>query len=209
MNEDEKLNLLNRFIDLNYYIIKSPFNQKLPMGDFLCATNSKKLILIPNTNPEIIFTTSEKLPDINGIVPEFKDNIVVNVDELIQNYLNIPIIERFITEECESCDGFGKFQHYENEYECITCAGTGKIETTNTEKIKNPKILFKFKDFYLSNEYILDVINIIDSVKPVTTTIVSLSSSIWFKFDDVYAVFTGFNALTQNINDYKIITIEE
>ena len=96
-----------------------------------------------------------------------------------------------------------------NEYECITCDGTGKIETTNTEKIKNPKMLFKFKDFYLSNEYVLDVINIIDSVKPTTVTIVSLSSSIWFKFDDVYAVFTGFNALTENINDYKIITIEE
>ncbi len=194
MNKETALKLLWRFVDPNHTSLALPFSQELKIGKYLCATNAKSVLLIPATE-DIKFNDPEevqlklKQPNLNGILPNFKaeDEIVIDFKQILQLYNDIPFVEKYKMEECESCDGDGSFRHYGNEYECKKCDGHGETQTCHLEKIKNPNTVFRFKETDVEIKYISEMIHVFNILKPKTFSIVKLSNSIfWVKFDNIY-----------------------
>lgn len=210
MNKETTLKLLNRFVDYNRNNMNKPFSQDLKIGKYLCATNAKIVVLIPETEEtKIEDEEGYKPPNINGILPEFKEEIVVEFKDILQLYNDIPIIERFRMEECESCDGAGDFTHYGNSYECKECDEMGEVQTNMKEKVKNPNTVFRFNELDIDIQYVVSMIEIWNTAKPKTFSIAKLGRGlIWFKMDEIYIGIAGKMNIEDEKKKWDIVNVE-
>jgi hypothetical protein len=165
--------------------MNQPFAQDLKIGRYLCATNAYLVCLIPETEEtKIEDVEGFKPPNINGILPDFKDAFDLDFKYLKQLYDAVPIIERFKMEECEACDGDGKFEHYGDWYECKNCDEMGEVQTNYKEKVKTPETSFEFK-------------------------VMSLKTSIvWFKMDNVIIGMAGLHNIEDDKKKWTILEVE-
>lgn len=212
MNRETTLKLLNRFVDYNRNNMNQPFAQDLKIGRYLCATNAVLVCLIPETEEtKIEDVEGFKPPNINGILPDFKDAFDLDFNYLKQLYDAVPIVERFKMEECEACDGDGKFKHYGDFYECKNCDEKGEIKTDYKEKVKDPETAFSFNGFNLGVEKIgnlFEIQKVINKTEFEFKVIIIKPSVIWFKIDNVIFGI----ACLRNYDDcdikYKLINVE-
>jgi len=209
MDKTATLKLLNRFVDYNRNNMNQPFSQQLKIGKYLCATDAKRVILIPETEDcKIENVEGYKPPNIDGILPEFKEEIFIDFKNISKLYYDIPLVERFIMQECDSCDGAGQFTHYGNTYECKECDEMGEIQTHMTEKVKNPNTVFRFKEMDIDIKYVHELIEVFNVVKPKIFSIVKLGGSvIWFKLDLVYIGVACMYNVEEEKKEWDIINV--
>lgn len=212
MNRETTLKLLNRFVDYKRNNMNQPFAQDLKIGRYLCATNAYLVCLIPETEEtKIEDVEGFKPPNINGILPDFKDAFDLDFKYLKQLYNAIPIIERFKMEECEACDGDGKFEHYGDWYECKNCDEMGEVQTNYKEKVKTPETAFRFKELNISIEKLGSLFEIEKAIgKPeFEFKVMSLKTSIiWFKMDNVIIGIAGLYDIEDDEKKWTILEVE-
>ena len=212
MNRETTLKLLNRFVDYNRNNMNQPFAQDLKIGRYLCATNAYLACLIPETEEtKIEETEGFKPPNINGILPDFKDAFDLDFNYLKQLYDTVPIVERFKMEECEACDGDGKFEHYGDWYECKNCDEMGEVQTNYKEKVQTPETAFRFKELNISIEKLGSLFEIEKAIgKPeFEFKVMSLKTSIiWFKMDNVIIGMAGLNDIEDDKKKWTILNVE-
>jgi hypothetical protein len=223
MDKETSIQLLHRFTDINRHNMSNPFRQDLTIGKYLCATNGDIVVLIPETKENQIGESNIKYPNINGILPEFKDDALIDFEYILKLYSDVPIIEMEITEDCESCDGKGVFTHYKYTYDCKYCDEKGKIGTGTNEKIKDPNTVFRFKEINVPIKYIKELIIIYNTKKnfqtdkqmrgeyfmtppPIKFKIVHFGKSlIWFKIDDIFIGIASASPI--NESKWKVVNI--
>lgn len=210
MNKETTLKLLNRFVDYNRNNMNKPFSQDLKIGKYLCATDAKIVVLIPETEEnKIEAVEGYKPPNIDGILPEFKDEIQVDFKYIFKLYNDIPIIERLRMEECGSCEGAGEFTHYGNSYECKECDEMGEVQTSFKEKVKNPNTVFRFSEIDIDIKYIVSIIEIYNTSKSKTFSISKLGKGlIWFKMDEIYIGIAGKHDIEDEKKKWDVINVE-
>lgn len=218
MDKETTLKLLNRFTTRERDTLAKPFSQELKIGKYLCATDAKIVVLIPETEENKIETAEDlqlppnkRPPNVNGILPDFKseDEIVLDFNDIFKLYSDIPIIERFRMDVCDSCDGDGKFTHYGNDYDCKECDEMGEVQTSFLEKVKNPCTVFRFKENNIVMEHIIGMIAIFNNAKPKTFSIVKSSHAImWFKMDEIFIGCCVKNNLSDEKKTWDIVNVE-
>lgn len=200
MNREDTLKLLNKFVDPNRNNMDKPFSQELKIGKYLCATNGTTVILIPETEENKIENeVGYNPPNIDGIIPDFTDKINLKFNHLKKLFNEVPIIEQFITEECEACYGGGRFEHYGDWYECKNCDEKGQVKTRHIERIKDPKVVFSFKGTLIH----ISKINLILELQKNISIVKICKSIIWFKIDEIYIAICG----VYEDNEYNIIDV--
>lgn len=212
MNRETTLKLLNRFVDYNRNNMNKPFSQDLKIGKYLCATDAKIVVLIPETEEtKIEDVEGYKPPNINGILPEFTDKIDFDFSYLKKLFDEVPIIERFKMEECEACDGYGKFEHYGDWYECKNCDEMGEVQTNYKEKVKSPETAFRFKDVDISISKIQSIMEIQFALQKTDFEfkIMKLGKGVvWFKLDEIYIGIAELHDIEDDKKKWTIIDVE-
>lgn len=199
--------LLNRYVDYNNSRMDRPFSQELTIGKYLCATDGFMIVLFPETeNNKIENDTYFKPVDINKIIPKvFSNDIEVDFDSILKLYSEVNIVKQEIINECESCEGDKKFEHFGEWYECKRCNETGVMKTGSFEDVKNPNSVFVFKEHHMSIKRIEKVIYIYKSILPEKVKIIELTPHlIWFDMDGVRIAVAGF---MPDKDDKKLIFI--
>ncbi len=193
LNKEETLSLLNRFVDRERKNLSKPFSQELKIGKYLCATDAHMVLLIPETEEnKIEDEVHYKLPpSVDRILPEFTDDIEVDFEHIIQLYSDVKIINRRITQQCDSCEGEGTFEHYGNWYECKECNEKGFVNTHRYEDVKNPDTAFSFNGFVISIQFVERMIRVYEIVKPKTFKIVKFGFILWVMYDEIVLGVAG------------------
>lgn len=212
MNKETTLNLLKRFVDSNRNNMNKPFSQDLKIGKYLCATDAKIVVLIPETEENIIEEVEGyKPPIIDGILPDFKEPFDLDFKYLKKLFDEVPIIERFKMDECEACDGDGKFEHYGDWYECKNCDEMGEVQSHYKEKVKIPETAFRFKELNISIEKLGSLFEIEKAIgKPeFEFKVMSLKTSIiWFKLDEIYIGIAALRDIEDDKKKWTVIDVE-
>ncbi len=212
MNKETTLKLLNRFVDYNRNNMNKPFSQDLKIGKYLCATDAKIVVLIPETEEtKIEDVEGYKPPNINGILPEFTDKIDFDFSYLKKLFDEVPIIERFRMEECEACDGDGKFEHYGDWYDCKNCDEIGEVQTNFKEKVKSPETAFRFKDADISISKIQSIMEIQFALQKTEFEfkIMKLGKGlVWFKLDEIYIGIAALHDIEDDKKKWTVIDVE-
>jgi hypothetical protein len=212
MNKETTLKLLNRFVDYNRNNMNKPFSQDLKIGKYLCATDAKIVVLIPETEEnKIEDVEGYKPPNIDGILPEFKEPFDLDFKYLKKLFDKVPIIERFKMDECEACDGDGKFEHYGDWYECKNCDELGEVQSHYKEKVKSPETAFRFKDVDISISKIQSIMEIQFALQKTEFEfkIMKLGKgTVWFKLDEIYIGIVALRDIEDDKKKWTVIDIE-
>lgn len=212
MNKETTLKLLNRFVHYNRNNMSQPFAQDLKIGRYLCATNAYLVCLIPETEEtKIEDVEGFKPPNINGILPDFKDAFDLDFNYLKQLYNAVPIVERFMLEECEACDGDGEFVRYGHLYECKSCDEMGTVQTNNKEKVKTPETAFRFKEINISIDKLGSLFEIEKAIGKTEFEfkVMCLKTSvIWFKMDNVIMGIAALRDIEDDKKKWTILNVE-
>jgi hypothetical protein len=211
MNKEIALKILNRFVDRTRNNMNQPFSQQLKIGKYLCATDARIVVLIPETDENKIENEEGyKPPNIDGILPEFEP-MDFDFKYLKKLYDDVPIIERFRMQECEACDGDGKFEHYGDWYECKNCDEMGEVQTNFKEKVKSPETAFKFKDVNIAVGKIASLMEIQFALGKTEFEfkIMKLKSSIvWFKLDEILIGIAGLHDIEDDKKKWEFVNVE-
>jgi hypothetical protein len=211
MNKETALQILRNFLDHSRENLSHPFSQELSIGKYLCATDATTIVLIPETKGNAIENVPGILPpNINGILKDFSNPTSLNFIYLKSLYDEISIIERYRTVECESCDGQGKFSHYSYYYDCKECDETGKIETTQKEKVKDPNTVMLFKDCIISTKKIEAIFFIQKFIsEPIELKILYSDRALtWFQINDIIIGIAALSQLDDKVvKEWKIIKV--
>lgn len=212
MNRETTLKLLYRFVDHSRPHMDKPFSQELKIGKYLCATDANKILLIPETE-EIKIEKAENYnpPNVNGILPEFDKEPTIELDSkyIFKLFNDIPIVERYRMEECESCDGEGSFTHYRHSYACKMCDELGEVQTMHLEKVKNPNTVFRFNETDIELKNIAWLLEVFNTVLPKTLFIAKLGKAIiWFKLDETYVVFSTKIDIEEEKNKWDVVQVD-
>lgn len=212
MNKETTLKLLNRYVDYNRNNMNKPFSQDLKIGKYLCATNAKIVVMIPETEEtKIEDVEGYNPPNINGILPEFTDKIDFDFSYLKKLFDEVPIIERFRMEECEVCDGDGEFKHYGDWYNCKNCDEMGEVQTNIKEKVKSTETAFRFKGVDISISKIQSIMEIQFALQKTEFEfkIMKLGKGIvWFKLDEIYIGIAALHDIEYDKKKWTVIDVE-
>jgi hypothetical protein len=82
MDKTATLKLLNRFVDYNRNNMNQPFSQQLKIGKYLCATDAKRILLIPETE-------DCKIENVEGYKPPNLKKKYLLILKISVNYITI------------------------------------------------------------------------------------------------------------------------
>lgn len=211
MNKETALQILRNFLDHSRENLSYVFSQELTIGKYLCATDARTVVLIPETEENKIENVPGILPpNVNGILKDFSNPITLDFNVLKSIYDAIPIIERNKTYDCICCEGDGKFYHYGHWYDCKACNETGQIEGSLTEKVKEPKTALVFNDCIISVEKIEGIFFVKKFIpEPIEFKILFSSPVItWFQLNDIIIGIAALSPFDQeNKNEWKKIKV--
>lgn len=189
MNKEITLKILKNFVDHSRENLGHPFSQELTIGKYICATDATTIVLIPETEENKIEDHPDVLPpNVNGILKDFSNPITLDFNVLKSIYDEIPIVERYKKLECDSCDGKGKFYHYDHWYECKLCDKTGTVESQwEKEKVKEPNTVLQFNDCIISTKKIEAIFFIQKFIsEPIELKILYTDRALtWFQINDI------------------------
>lgn len=138
MNKELTIKLLSLYRELDNRETLKHFMPVRWNGKNWCgATEGHHFILIPENEENKVEQPPCTTVDIARIIPEFDCIITVPITELKSTYDSIPLVDEEITEECDCCEGVGRFEHYGHDYDCQSCDETGEIGTGRFEKVKD------------------------------------------------------------------------
>lgn len=128
-----------------------------------CAsTDGVRLILIPENDNNKLELPPFKEPGFASVMPVFDLDINVDINSLKSRYDNIELIDKEKTTPCDRCDGLGEFEHEGYDYECKHCNGKGDIPSGILEKVKDDRTVFRFGNCCIKNNFIRDLILVLD-----------------------------------------------
>ena len=162
MNNELTQKLLQLYINRDapksmIYPIPTEWDNKKWIG----ATEGHHFILIEENEENKVEIPNNKPVNIAAVIPNFNCNKSIDIISLIETYNSIPIIDVDITEDCDACDGDGKFEHYGEFYSCKTCDSKGFVGTGKTKKIADPDCAIKIGIAKLTNKFIGTLVTVL------------------------------------------------
>lgn len=139
------------------------------VGNKTYATDAYTLVRCDNSKIEFSFINNEKPLNVEGVMPSLNISEIINIDNI--DWASFMTLEETIGDGvdivCGNCKGEGdcdgsdfyKGKHYEYEYECPVCHGSGfeveenQIPTGNKTFRSNDVVRFKNVDFYAKRFY--------------------------------------------------------
>lgn len=107
--------------------------------EYIGATDTHTAIIIPATDANRIKQIEGKPLNIGQILPDD----AVKFCSISTEHVNSKLYSHPRMVSCESCDGYGSFEHYWFKYQCKPCDGTGYVDNTALVKIQG--LLFRYK----------------------------------------------------------------
>lgn len=172
------------------------------------ATEGHHLILIPETEENKLEPPPCKPVNVAGVIPKFDCKIQVPLKTLKNIYNEIPLITQEVTEECEVCDGDGKFEHYGEWYNCKTCKESGVVATGEFKKVKDPNIFIGIGCTSYESKFIDTLIKVLDftNCTDVCIRYQKVTGITIFELDN--GIIIGICAKGCNEDNEKILTVK-